>query len=203
MKTLVKQTQVLLMGLLTSVCTIYGQPDSNQLIHQGQLVDVYVDKIIYHSVEEENFLLKFIIENKSSSIVGIDLTDYWKVIYPNQWGIYEKPYREIINEVRMSPDMAINEADLIDRYKDKTLTFINPNEKMAYYRDWNGSGQRINLTDEDSYFIITIDGQLLLTDGKSVEQITIGDEEDKRAIVFRYPVIDRSIADEALIIDQK
>lgn len=203
MNALIKQTQIILIGLLTSICTMYGQTSSNQLIHQGQLVNVYLDKAIYHSPEKENFLLKFIIENKSDSYVGVDLTDYWQVIYPNQWGIYNKPYREVINEERMSPDMTINEADITNRYKNKALTFIKPNDKMAYYRDWNGSGQQVNLTDENSFFIITIDGLLLITDGQSVEQITIGDEEDKRAIVFKYPIIDRSIPDGALIIDSK
>ena len=39
-------------------------------------------------------------ENTSNKLIGVDLTDYWKIIYPNQWGIYKKPYRQVINERR-------------------------------------------------------------------------------------------------------
>ncbi|UII77832.1 hypothetical protein LV716_08685 [Flagellimonas sp. HMM57] len=146
--------------------------------------------------------MKFKLMNTSDRTVGVDLSNYWKVIYPNQWGIYQKPYREIIDERRIIPDTVINEADLIDKYNNQTLTFIKPKETIEYYRNWNGSGERVKLTDENSFLIITVDGQLLLTDGATVEQVKIGDEEDRRAIVFKYPITDSYLPKEAFIVDK-
>lgn len=196
------KTLIILIYMLTSMWVAGNQTNSDQLIHKGQFVDVYVEKTVFHSERKDNFLMKFKIENRSDRIVGVDLTNYWKVIYPNQWDTYEKPYREVVDEERMIPDTVINKADIMEKYNNKTLTFIKPNETIEYYRDWNGSGEKVKLTDKNSFFIITVDGQLLLTDGKSVEQIIIGDEEDKRTIVVKYPIVNRDIPHEALIIDK-
>ncbi len=194
------KTLIILLAILISTCMTSDQTNSDQMIHQGQLVNVSVEKVLYHAKRKENFFLKFKIENLSNRIIGLDLTNYWKVIYPNQWGIYKKPYREIIDEERMIPDTVINEVQLIDKYNNQRLTFIKPNETIEYYRDWNGSGEKVELADKNSFLIITVDGQLLLTDGKTVAQIRVGDDEDKRAIIFKYPITDRYLPEEALII---
>ncbi len=184
------------------VFTTNGQTRSKQLICKGEFVNIYVEKAIFHSPKNNNFLMKFEIKNISNKTIGLDLTDYWKIIYPNQWGIYRKPYREVIDEERMLTDTVIDKADLINKYNNKTLTFIKPNETVAYYRDWNGSGEKVELTDKKSFLIITVDGQLLLTNGKTVEQIIIGDNEKDRAIVFNYPIVNETIPVNALIINK-
>ena len=179
-----------------------AQTTSKQLICKGELVNIYVEKAIFHSPKNNNFLIKVEIKNISNKTIGVDLTDYWKIIYPNQWGISKKPYREVIDEGRMIPDTVIDKTDLINKYNNQTLTFIKPNETIAYYRDWNGSGEKIELTDKKSFLIITIDGQLLLTNGEAVEQIIIGDNEKDRAIVFNYPIVNKTISANALIINK-
>jgi hypothetical protein len=166
------------------------------------LVNIYVEKTIFHIPKNKNFLIKVEIKNISNKTVRIDLSDYWKIIYPNQWGIYKNPYREVIDEERMLPDTVIDKIDLINKYNNKILAFIKPNETIAYYREWNGSGEKIKLTDKNNFLIISIDGQLLLTNGEAVEQIIIGDNEKVRAIVFNYPIINKTIPVNALIINK-
>ena len=129
---------------------------SKQLICKGELVNVFVEKAIFHSSKNNNFLMKFEIKNISNKTIGVDLTDYWEVIYPNQWGIYKKPYRDIIDKRRVIPDTIIDKIDLINKYNDQTLTFIKPDETIAYYRDWNGSGQKIELPDKNNFYFLAL-----------------------------------------------
>lgn len=171
------------------------------LIYKGRLVELYVEKAIFHSTTDNNFLMKFTVKNISSKNIGIDLTDYWKVVYPNQWGIYDKPYREVVDEEQIIPDNSINKTEIIKKYQDNSLTMIKPDETIDYYRDWNGSGETVELKDNDKYLIISFDGQLLFTDGEQIEHLTMNEtKEENRVIVLNYPISHLSIPEKSVII---
>ena len=93
------------------------QTSSEQLVYKGTFVEIYVEKAIYHSSANQNFLMKFIIKNISDKTIGVDLSDYWKVIYPNQWGIYKNPYREVVDEIQIIPDKVIDNDAFMGKYK--------------------------------------------------------------------------------------
>lgn len=171
------------------------------LIYRGKFIEVYVEKAIYHHAENKNFLMKFSLKNISNKVVGIDLTNFWKVIYPNQWGIYRKPYREVINEEQIIPDASIDKKLMLKKFKNNTLTQIKPFETIEYFRDWNGSGEKVNLKNKDEYFIITVDGQLFITNGTDFEQVKFNNtNENKRVVVLRYPLIEKNVPSKSLII---
>ena len=175
-----------------------------QLIYKGDLVEVFVAKAIFHSSTSSNFVMKFRINNTSDKTVGIDLSNYWKVIYPNQWGTYNKPYREVINEETIVPDTTIDKVNLLDKFNSKSLTLIEPNQTVDYYRDWNGSGEEITLANKDYFIIISIDGQLLLTDGSEVENISLNNvDEEHRVVVLNYPIMHVKIPENALVVNKK
>lgn len=183
----------------------FMQTDSTKhLIYKGQLVELKVDKVIFHSSTNINFSMKFTLKNISNKPIGIDLKDYWKVVHPNQWGVYKKPYREVVDESQIIPDKKIDKAEIFKKFKDKSLTILNPNETIEYYQDWNGSGEKIDLKNKDEYLIISFDGQLLITDGEQVEHLTLNEaEEEKRVVVLNYPIIHKQIPEKALIIKEK
>ncbi len=198
-----KAIYIILITLLF-VSATKKQTDSEQLIYKGTFVEVYVEKAIYHAPNYQNFLMKYTIKNKSNKIIGIDLSDYWKVFYPNQWGIYKKPYREVIDERQINPDKKVDKAALISKFKNNNLTFIQPNETLEYYRNWNGSGEKVALTNKDEYLIISIDGQLLLTDGNETEHITLIEaKENERVIVLNFPITNKNIPENAFVINKK
>ena len=175
--------------------------NTKNLILKGHFVDIFVDKVIYHSKITNNFLLKIIIKNTSEKTIGIDLSDYWKVLYPNQWGIYNKSYRDEINEIRITPDDNIDKKEVLFKYiNGKGLRFIKQGESIEYYREWNGSGEKINLIDANKYLIISIDGQLLTTDGKDVENVVC---KDIIEVVFSYPIKEKIIDNRSLIIQRQ
>lgn len=176
---------------------------SEHLIYKGRLVEVYAEKAIFHSPKFSNFLMKFTVKNISNKTVGLDITNYWKVIYPNQWGFYKKPYREVVDEMQIIPDKTIDTSEILRKFKDNTLTMIKPNETLEYYRDWNGSGEKIELKNKDEYLIISVDGQLLLTDGEQLEHLTLNDaDETKRVIVLSYPINYKIVPEKSLNIKQ-
>lgn len=185
--------------IVTQIDTI-----SKHLIYKGRLVEVYAEKAIFHSPTNKNFLLKFTIKNISNKTVGLDLTDYWKVIYPNQWGFYKKPYREVIDELQIIPDKTIDTIEILKKFKDNSLTMIKPNETVEYYRDWNGSGEKVESKNKEDYLIISVDGQLLFTDGEQLEHLTLNQaDETKRVIVLNYPINHKTISEKSLIIKHK
>ncbi|HNQ69365.1 MAG TPA: hypothetical protein PKN32_13380 [Bacteroidales bacterium] len=188
----------------TPVTVIQTDTTYQHLIYKGRLVELYVEKAIFYSTTENNFLMKFTVKNISSKNIGIDLTDYWKVVYPNQWGIYNKPYREVIDEEQIIPDTIINKTEILKKYKDNSLTIIKPDETIEYYRDWNGSGEKVELKNEDEFLIISVDGQLLFTDGEQLEHLMLNEaEETKRVVVLSYPINHKSISEESVIIKHK
>ena len=174
---------------------------ADQLIYKGQFVEVFVTKAIFHSPTSNNFLMKFIIKNTSDKAVGVDLSNYSKVIYPNQWGIYKKPYREVVDEGAIVPDTTIDKVAFLNKFSRQSLTLIKPNEAMDYYRDWNGSGEKIELTNKEEFLIISVDGQLLLTHGKEIENITLNNADERhKVVVFSYPIMHMTIPDKALVV---
>ena len=173
---------------------------SQHLIYKGQLVEVYVEKAIFHSSAKRNFLLKFTVKNTSNKTVGIDISDYWKVFYPNQWGFYKKAFRDCINEIQIIPDKIFDTSKILKKFKDNFLTIINPNQRLEYYRDWNGSGEKVEMKNENKYLIISIGGQLLVTDGMYLENLTLT-EEAERVMVLFYPIRHKATPKNGLIID--
>lgn len=196
MKTILSISFILLLFSQLSI----SQDNKEQLVVSGELANVYVEKCIYNSPKSINFFIQFRIENKTNQQIAVDLSDYWKVIYPNQWGIYPQAYRMIINERRLIPDSTLEKENYLEKFKNQDLTFIEAQETITYYRDWNGNGEKVTLQDDTNYLILTVDGEVIVTDGNKVERLMIGEVEEERAIIFEFPVIHRSIPEQAFLV---
>ncbi|MFH2144213.1 MAG: hypothetical protein ABIJ97_17430 [Bacteroidota bacterium] len=199
-----KQYILLCFSLVLFMSAKNSENISDHLVYKDKFIDISVEKVIYQSPASQNFILKFIIKNNHDKTIGIDLSDYWKVIYPNQWGIYNKPRREVIDEERIIPDTVINKELLLKRFKSNSLSFIKPGETLEYYRDWNGSGEKIVLDNKDEYLIISVDGQMFLTDGSDCDHIAFSPNinEAYSDVVFSYPLTFRTVPKNALIINK-
>ncbi|PKP22179.1 MAG: hypothetical protein CVU05_04985 [Bacteroidetes bacterium HGW-Bacteroidetes-21] len=173
------------------------------LIFRGMLAEIYVEKAMYEAPKYENFLMKFTIKNINEKTIGVDLSDYWRVIYPNQWGLYEKPVREDVNEQQIIPNEDFDKNFLKRKYKKKELRMIKPGESFSYYREWNGSGEKPVLKGTEKFVIITVDGQLFITNGKLLEQVKLlHAEEQDRAVVLPAPIVYKALNDSSMIIEK-
>jgi len=179
---------------------------SEQLIYKGRFVEVYVEKAIYHSTTNSNFLMKVSIKNTSNKTIGVDLTNYWKVIYLNHCEFSEIPRRYFYNEVRMIPDTVINTTVVVNRFKNNSLTLIKPNETLEYYGEWEPSENFKKLESEykGCYLIIGVDGQLLFTNGEEFEHITFNKaDESNRVFLLSCPINHKTIPEKAVIIKRE
>ncbi|MBN1534786.1 MAG: hypothetical protein JXA20_19095 [Spirochaetes bacterium] len=185
-------TAVRLRGLTVLEAVLFMEADREVfLLSRGRFADVFVEKTIYHSPKTMNFLLKFIIRNTADRTIGVDLQSFWRVFYPNQWGLNRKPYREVIDERRITPDTVVDNAPLLFRYAGRRgLQFIARGKTLAYYREWNGSGEKIHFTNPREYLIISIDGQLLITDGTDVENLSLRYIPE---VAFSHPLSHKTI----------
>ncbi len=177
---------------------------------KGELAAVYVEKALYEKEDEPHFYVRVRVKNLSERAIGVDLRDYSKVIYPNQWGVHLNPVRGVINERRMIPDTIDNElkSKLIAAFKNKELTIIEPHKSVEYFREFNASGRKDVDEKEGKYFILSMDGQLLVTDGKAVENVNLCRSRDKISpentdLVIPLPIPWKMIPRAALIIERK
>jgi hypothetical protein len=176
----------------------------NILIYNGRMVNLYIEKVNYFSKNGKPFLLKFTVQNKSNKTIGVDLTEYSKVIFPNQWGIYNQPFRSSIDEEQLIfKKMLLQDSiKIINKFKMNVLTSIKPNQSVDYYAYWNGDEKSIHKMSINEFLIISIDGQMIFTDGEIIECLTMDNKNDnEKTIVFNYPVVSKLVSKKAMIID--
>ena len=101
----------------------------------------------------------------------MDLNDYWKVAYPNQWGSYETNSRRVIDESTMilDPIDKAFETRVKSALGKGALTTIAPRASVGYYREFNASTSADVKASVKSWFIVSFAGRLIATDGTTVE----------------------------------
>lgn len=175
------------------------------VFYSGNMVDITIDSVLYETPKSKNFFVKFFIRNKTPKTVGVDLSDYWKLIYPNQWGVYDTNYRMVIDESQIIPD------SLDQKKKDKMKTFFNAGEMnniltgktITYYREFNAGGKKDITIKQGKYLIISLDGVLHMTDGENFESVFCnGKSNVNRELVIRYPLKWQQIPENSLVFQE-
>lgn len=197
--------------LILLVLGIYSQKTQNKktqinqhIFFKGKLVDITIDKILYQSSSYGSFLSKITIKNNTSEELGVDLNNYWKVIYPNQYGIYPSPERNVIDEERIIPDTLTNKKkeSLKKDFASNKLKKIPANGKIEYYRDFNDGKKEKLMTKKGEFLIISFDGQLFITNGRDKFEHVCSNEKNnlKTDLIIEYPVVWENISNKDEII---
>jgi len=143
----------------------------------GKLIGVSVEPNLYERKDDPHFYVRFRLTNRTRKDVHVDLTDYDRVFYPNQWGFRASDERIIINERRIQSDVLtpVQKKDLIDRASSDRLTRIAPGQSVDYFREFNHGGRKDVEAQQKNwkYFIISVDGQLRATDGTVCENVDV------------------------------
>lgn len=199
-----------LVVLLLCNYIVFPQKQSNDkidkskfLFYEGTLVNIYIDKMLYLS-KEESFLTKITIENKTKSELGVDLTDYWKVIYPNQFGKLDIPERTVIDEENIIPDTLDQKKKikLKKQFVSNELKQIHAGKKIEYYRNFNGGKKEQVLIGKGEYLYVSFDGQLFITDGndKFEHIFVLNNKSVHTDLILGYPVNWGNISNKEAII---
>ncbi|ENA1795479.1 hypothetical protein ABF176_002324 [Flavobacterium psychrophilum] len=185
-----KKTPLFIILSILSLMFTYGQEtDSIKLkIFDDAFFLISMEKVIYESPFDNNFYLKFSIENKLSKKVGINLTEINKQIYPNSWCYYCKRPIWGINEGGRTIQSENSIDKLIEEFNKQNLNIIAPNSSIYYYRNINEFENEI-IDFEAKDFHIILDGEIVITDGEKMYEYKLYKKSmDERGIDLPNPI---------------
>jgi hypothetical protein len=165
-----------------------------QLLTQDNHVAISVERSLYEMSGSTFFFTHIRVHNRTEKRLGLDLRDRSRVVYPNQWGVYPRPQREIIDEERRIPTRLTTELKkkLVDDFHSGTLTPLR--DTIDYYVAFNSRRPQKKELMADHYLIVAMDGELTLTDGQFVEVLSLAEtSDDKRELVISVPVKWKSV----------
>lgn len=85
-----------------------------------------------------SFFTHIRVHNRTEKRLRLDLRDRSRVVYPNQWGVYSRPQREIIDEERRIPTRLTTELKkkLVDDFHSGALTPLRsrPNSALEVWQ---------------------------------------------------------------------
>ena len=171
----------------------------------GRLVTAAAERALYEAPGQPHFYLRFRVANRTARPIGIDLRKYFDVLYPNQWGWSPEPTRGVIDERRANPK-ALTPAEIAALKVDFAagqLTAIPPGGQVDFYRDFNASGRADVDKAPGKFLLIPLDGQVIASDGDSVEQLRVPDDEAGRLLVIAAPLTWRSIPPGAVTLTDR
>ena len=169
-----------------------------QPLTTGKLMAAAIERALFAREQSSRFFIHVRITNLSQRAAGVDLSDSWEIVYPNQWGVYQRDHREEIDEERRAhePLSEPRKMQLIADYHANKLTMMAPGQTMDYYREFNASGRTDVDQSQGRYVILSLDGRILVTDGKDAEALDCtGTPSDAACgdVVIPFPVAWKTI----------
>lgn len=162
-------------------------------------VAVRIETVLYEANGHPNFFVHVALQNQTPYAIGVDLSDKWMVLYPNQWGGSDLDYRTVIDEGALPPKELDTQlrARLTGAFKSKRLTMIPPHKSVDYYTNFNASGRKDIQATKAKFILISVKGQLCFTDGSDV-----WDVRPCRDLAIKQPVTWKQIPEDGLIIER-
>ena len=158
-----------------------------------------VEKVLYEKQGHPSFFVHIELRNQTPYEIGVDLSDKWLVLYPNQWGASDLDHRTVIDEEALVPKELNTElrGRLIEAFKANGLTVLSPGKRVDYYTNFNASGRREVDVAQGKFLLISIKGQLCFTNGTEVWDVRpISD------LVIPEPVAWKKLPADAIVIER-
>ena len=186
---------LLVLGYSGILC---GGDDWVDVVHN---VAIRVQPVLYEKKGHPNFFIRVELQNQTSRDIGVDLSEKWMVVYPNQWGGSERNRRDVISERSLIPKKldAQLRARLIDAFRSKRLTMLPPGKNVDYYTNFNASGRKDVEAAAGKFILVSIKGQLWFTDGANVWDDQPGFDRD---LVIQKPVKWAIVPENAIVIER-
>ena len=172
----------------------------------SSLVEVMVERALFERSDQAHFFLHFWVRNLRDKPVSVDLRDKWRLLHPNQWGFSETSYRQTIDESRMSKALFDDKArqDLMAALQREELQPLAPGGALEFFVEFNASSRRDLEAQAAAYpfLIVSLDGELLATDGRHVEWHSLLENFDTKNtdLVLPAPVLWRTLPADARLI---
>ena len=162
-------------------------------------VAVRIETVLYEKTGHPNFFIHVELRNQTPYDIGVDLSDKWMVLYPNQWGGSDLDYRTVVNERAVVPKELDTQlrARLIEAFKSTRLTVLAPGKSFDYYTNFNAGGRKDIQAAKGKFILISIKGQLFFTDGSEV-----WDKQPSRDLAIEKPVTWKAVPANAIVIER-
>lgn len=144
------------------------------LLSDSHRVRTEMERRLYQAKDSGHFYIRLRITNDGDAPVAVDLRDARQTLYPNQWELDRQPQRGPIDELRtLKVDLGpIREQELIQARARHALAEIAPHHGFDFYRESPADLDDAGGFADGCYLILSLDGQLLFTDGQSAWQIS-------------------------------
>jgi hypothetical protein len=148
-----------------------------------------VERALYEDgrpVGGDRFFLRVLIHNRGERPILVDLRDHWKAFYPNQWGRDDRERRLVIDERRLTVaplDAAARDALLKLAPAPGVLGPLPAGQEADYYIAFHGV-RGPDLDGPGAFLLVSLDGQLPLTDGTKAERLTLPEDAASRDLVL-------------------
>ena len=175
---------------------------------RGTMAAVELERRLYERAGHEHFFVRVRVRNLTDRPLGLDLRDYWTVVYPNQWGALATERRDTIDESRM-PARVLDAArcdDLRRGFVEGTLAALPAGGATEYYREFNASGRAdVDAQAVERFLYVSLAGQTLVTDGENSENLPLewgpSGSTANTDLVLAAPVAWTAVPDGAEVVD--
>lgn len=192
-------------SLLSVISSAQNNAVEFQTLYDNGFISVTAEKALFETAKSKHFFIHYRIKNLSENNIGVYTDAYFGLFYPNQWGIETKAERGIVDERRIIP-MALNDSiiNFIEtKYKNGQLTLIQPDSTYDYYRDFNASKKKDVQLKSGEFMFVSMDGQLLITNGSRIEHAHFDDRFFQTSSIFLpYPLIWKTIPTNSIIFNE-
>ena len=176
-------------------------------LFSGKFIVASAEKILYKKQNAAQYFIKFKLTNKTDKTIGVYLDYEHDAFYPHQYGIHDTSFQSNEKELRLSCEFKQHRDSIskkiISSYQSKKLTLIAPKQSIDYFVPMEIHVEDHKFT-KSEYLIITCDGHIFSTDGKSMEHdcfITKKVKHAQRDLVFGHPVNYGNLPEGAFVIN--
>jgi hypothetical protein len=147
------------------------------LLSDSHRVKLEVERRLYQAKDSGRFYIHLRITNDNDAAVAVDLRDARQTIYPNQWELDHQPQRGPVDEMRtLKVALGLErEQELARALARHALSEIPAHHAFDFYRESPADLDDAGGFADGCYLIVSLDGELLFTDGESAWQISADD----------------------------
>jgi hypothetical protein len=158
-------------------------------VARSELAKVAVERRLYRKEGSDRLFAHVFIYNLINHPIGFDVKTRMNLFYPNQWCESNEPTRQLIDEMRpkQSPLSEKTKEDLLAEMKNPgkttTLILVKPKDYYEYFIALNSGKPKLLEHSKFSNLILVMDGNMAVTDGKSVETLNRSPHDMNKAEV--------------------
>ena len=149
------------------------QPAQWQIVASDSFATVLVERQLYSDGTHTTVFVHVRIDPTRGQNLSVDMRDPFKVFYPNQWTVRDSPNRAEIDEERISRKTMTDDQrrKVMADFQTGALTPVG--RHFDYYRAFFGAAPKPNQLGQGKYLIISMDGEIVLTNGRDIDVLTL------------------------------